>query len=321
MNKPYRTFPWKITKDRQTTNSKCKRMALLVLLEEKAKNTQRDAKQQIFSFEKSKKLCQELFLKKIRRALVSVITSSDEVEKILRSLCLDCQRRYETNPLRILDCSRCPKNFVFPAYHECWTDENQNYVKELNKLLDKFSFPYQYNYQLVRGLDYYTGLLFEINLGQEKSLLGGGRYGQLFQQLERIDLPAMGFAIGIDRLVSYCEKNNLLKINNKVDIFFLILVPAVCSNILLWKKELENSFLVDYNLNFKKKYNLPTLISHYQPRLLIIVDEKEKILIKDCYRQENFLVERDQLVKWVSSYLIKKHSKKKYYGKCTRMSG
>jgi histidyl-tRNA synthetase len=106
-------------------------------------------------------------------------------------------------------------------------------LAQLNQLLNDNKFPYCYDYYLVRGLDYYTGLVFEINLGQEKSLLGGGRYGQLFQQLGRIDLPAMGFAIGIDRLVSYCEKNNLLKINNKVDIFFLILVPTVCSNILL----------------------------------------------------------------------------------------
>jgi histidyl-tRNA synthetase len=76
-------------------------------------------------------------------------------------------------------------------------------------------------------LDYYTGLVFEINLDSEKAVLGGGRYDQLFQQLGGVDLPAAGFAIGIDRLVNYCEKNQLLKIKSQVDIFFLLLDMAI----------------------------------------------------------------------------------------------
>lgn len=71
----------------------------------------------------------------------------------------------------------------------------------------------------MRGLDYYTGLIFEVDLGTEKALLGGGRYDKLYQELGGINAPAAGFAIGIERLVDYLEKE-LLKVNNKVDIFF-----------------------------------------------------------------------------------------------------
>ncbi|CAG8791017.1 18778_t:CDS:2, partial [Racocetra persica] len=96
-------------------------------------------------------------------------------------LCDDCRRRAEENPLRILD------------YHDYW--------QELQQILTRFNFPYQVNHHLVRGLDYYTGLVFEIDLGEEKAVLGGGRYDQLFQQLGGIALPAAGFAIGIDRRI------------------------------------------------------------------------------------------------------------------------
>jgi len=66
----------------------------------------------------------------------------------------------------------------------------------------------------VRGLDYYTGLIFEVSLEGEKALLGGGRYDKLYQKLGNIDAPAIGFAVGIERLVNYLEEKNLWKIDN-----------------------------------------------------------------------------------------------------------
>ncbi|MEG7978444.1 MAG: ATP phosphoribosyltransferase regulatory subunit [Mollicutes bacterium UO1] len=86
-------------------------------------------------------------------------------------------------------------------------------MKELNNNLDKFNLPYQYDYLLVRGLDYYTGLIFEVSLAGEKALLGGGRYDHLYQKLGNVDAPAIGFAVGIERLVNYLEEKNLWKIN------------------------------------------------------------------------------------------------------------
>jgi histidyl-tRNA synthetase len=74
-------------------------------------------------------------------------------------------------------------------------------------------------------LDYYTGLVFEVSLGTEKAVLGGGRYDNLYQELGNINTPAAGFAIGIERLVDYLEKEKLLKVDNKVDILFLAIAP------------------------------------------------------------------------------------------------
>jgi histidyl-tRNA synthetase len=88
----------------------------------------------------------------------------------------------------------------------------------------------------VRGLDYYTGLVFEIYLpGEQKALLGGGRYDKLYQEIGNIDVPAIGFALGIERLVDYLESSQQGKelVNNKVDIFFLVCDPKSYLNVMV----------------------------------------------------------------------------------------
>lgn len=130
------------------------------------------------------------------------------IEQNNPDLCEICQVRYQTNPLRILDCLTCKNKSSYPSYQEVWSEEDSNYIKKLNNDLDKFDLPYQYDYFLVRGLDYYTGLIFEVSLAGEKALLGGGRYDKLYQRLGGIDAPAIGFAIGIERLVNYLEENS-----------------------------------------------------------------------------------------------------------------
>jgi len=129
------------------------------------------------------------------------------VEKTNLNLCEDCQRRYITNPLRILDCLLCNIRFHFPSYKNAWSDRDNDYVNELGRVLDEFKLPYEYNYHLVRGLDYYTGLVFEISLKGEKALLGGGRYDKLYSEIGNIEIPALGFAVGIERLVNYLESS------------------------------------------------------------------------------------------------------------------
>lgn len=149
------------------------------------------------------------------------------VEKNKPDLCEDCQRRYQTNPLRILDCLLCQSKSSYPSYREVWNEKDNKYVNELNQILTKFNFPHQYDYFLVRGLDYYTGLVFEVDLGTEKAILGGGRYDNLYQETGNINAPAVGFAIGIERLANYLESSQLLEVNKSVDVFFLATSPEV----------------------------------------------------------------------------------------------
>jgi len=231
------------------------------------------------------------------------------IEKNKPDLCADCQRRYQTNPLRILDCLICKNKTSYPSYKNAWNEQDKNYINELDQFLDKFNLPYQYDYFLVRGLDYYTGLIFEVDLGTEKALLGGGRYDKLYQELGGINAPAAGFAIGIERLVDYLEKE-LLKVNNKVDIFFFTSSAEAYLDIFVWKEELTKFPLtIDYNLEIRKIKTLSKIIDYYQPKILVILGEKElkskKIVIKDCQKRQEFLVEKEKVVKWIINYLQK----------------
>jgi histidyl-tRNA synthetase len=93
-----------------------------------------------------------------------------------------------------------------PSYRDFLTKSDLIYLEELNELLNKLEINHHYNENLVRGLDYYTGIVFELLLVEdsEKSvILGGGRYDNLFQRLGEVNFPAAGFALGIDRLVNY----------------------------------------------------------------------------------------------------------------------
>jgi histidyl-tRNA synthetase len=220
-------------------------------------------------------------------------------------LCENCQERYQNNPLRILDCSICKKKTSFPSYKEVWDEKDKKYVAELDLLLKKFKFPCNYDYSLVRGLDYYTGLVFEVSLGENKALLGGGRYDKLYQEIGGVDAPALGFAIGIDRLINYLEtsglSSKLLADFNKIDVFFFLSVPDFYPDVLDWKEKLKKcSLTVDYNLETRKLKNFSKIVSYYQPRLLIILGEKElkteKIIIKDCFEKKDLLVEKKDLL-------------------------
>ena len=127
-------------------------------------------------------------------------------------LCDDCKNRYEKNPLRLLDCKieSCKKIFEKPEVQEVINsdficDECAEHYTELKLYLNKMGVHYTENKLLVRGLDYYNRTVFEIksnNLGSQNAVCGGGRYDSLVVQLGGEDTPAVGFAMGMERLIS-----------------------------------------------------------------------------------------------------------------------
>ena len=124
----------------------------------------------------------------------------------LRDLCEDCQRRSATNPLRVFDCkSKTCQDLLtqVPAISDQLCDTCQQHEHRVLELLEHFHIPYRKNPRLVRGLDYYTRTAFEVvttQLGAQDAVAGGGRYNGLIKELGGPDLPAIGFAIGEERL-------------------------------------------------------------------------------------------------------------------------
>ncbi len=134
-----------------------------------------------------------------------------EIQNFLRSrrdrLCEDCQRRLETNPLRVFDCKNeeCQAQLTdAPVVLDFLCADCRRHFDRVKSLLDGVRLPYSVNPRMVRGLDYYTRTAFEVvagELGAQNAVCGGGRYDGLAQEIGGPSVPAIGFAIGVERLV------------------------------------------------------------------------------------------------------------------------
>ncbi len=129
-----------------------------------------------------------------------------EAQKI--KLCQNCRERLTANPMRILDCKedKCIQLTTHaPQSIDYLDQESRDHFKHLLEYLDELELPYSINARLVRGLDYYTNTVFEIRSidkdGKNYSLGGGGRYNRLIESLGGEPTPAIGFGLGLDRIV------------------------------------------------------------------------------------------------------------------------
>lgn len=125
------------------------------------------------------------------------------------TLCADCQRRLETNPLRVLDCKNEQCQSVAraaPDIHGSLCDGCRGHFEDVKRLLSALDIPFEVDARLVRGLDYYTRTTFEFIasdpvLGTAGTVAGGGRYDKLVKSLGGPDTPAVGFGLGLERVV------------------------------------------------------------------------------------------------------------------------
>jgi histidyl-tRNA synthetase len=123
------------------------------------------------------------------------------------SFCEDCQRKVETNPLRIFDCKSVDCQAALakaPVVLNFLCPECQGHFEELKNLLDDLHVSYAINPRMVRGLDYYTRTAFEVvagELGAQNAVSGGGRYDALAEEIGGPAVPGIGFAIGMERLI------------------------------------------------------------------------------------------------------------------------
>jgi histidyl-tRNA synthetase len=140
-------------------------------------------------------------------------------------LCPDCQRRLDVNPLRILDCKNenC-KEFSqhAPVMIDNLCSECQSHFESVKETLSIIGTPYVLNPRIVRGLDYYTRTVFEVTtdeLGSQNAVGAGGRYDRLVEELEGPPTPAIGFAVGMERMILLHEKKFPEGFRKEVDVF------------------------------------------------------------------------------------------------------
>jgi histidyl-tRNA synthetase len=136
-----------------------------------------------------------------RDSLVSFIESVED------EICEDCKRRKSTNPIRVLDCKneKCQSLYTnAPKLINSLCEGCESDFSKLKKILDDNNIAYEIDTNLVRGLDYYSKTAFEFvsdNIGSQSAIAGGGRYDRLVEFLDGRATPAVGFAMGIERLM------------------------------------------------------------------------------------------------------------------------
>ena len=174
----------------------------------------------------------------------------------LNELCNDCKIRYEKNPLRILDCKNenCQKILEKDEIKEIILkdyicDECKEHFSELKNYLDELNIRYSVNKMLVRGLDYYNRTVFEIKseaLGSQSAVCGGGRYDGLVEMLGGTSTPAIGFAMGVERLYNLVNKITPQKTD------FFVVSNNTKEAIKLSQKLRQNNKSVEFDLQKRK---------------------------------------------------------------------
>jgi histidyl-tRNA synthetase len=215
--------------------------------------------------------------KRYREALVEFFEAKKE------KLSADSVSRLQTNPLRILDSKDKGDIEVIkdaPLLSEYLDDESIAHFDAVKSQLDNLKIPYEIDPLLVRGLDYYNHTVFEFRstaLGSQDSFGGGGRYDGLFEQLGGKSMPAVGFAMGVERLMIILEDLGVFeKLTDEVDAYIIQADDSVkeyCDSISLKLREMGLSVTMDLkHRKFKAQF---THANKINAKFALIVGEDE----------------------------------------------
>lgn len=230
-------------------------------------------------------------------------------EPYLDTLCDDCKVRYHKNPLRILDCKvdnglECMKNA--PRMLDYLNDESKQHFEQVKHYLDILEIPYEVNPNIVRGLDYYTHTVFEVEadiegFGSQNVLCGGGRYDGLVEMLDGPSTPGVGFALGLERLLTALEfeKIDLLG-ESGIDIYVIPMDDTKEYTIRITNILRMNGFNVDtdmMNRNIKGNFKQADRLNAKYVMIIGSEELNSQILtIKDNKTQEEFKIKEENLI-------------------------
>ena len=235
--------------------------------------------------------------------------------KYIDTMCDDCKRRINTNPLRILDC-KVDANHVAnknaPSIKEYLSSESKEYFNNVLKTLDTLKVPYVVNDKLVRGLDYYTDTVFEFKIKGHGELdgitvCGGGKYANMIKDMCGVDVSGIGYAFGIERAVSIMNSLNLwderLKKANNVTAIFGLDDQSKLEALKVASDLREKGILteIDYSSNsMKSQFKLS---ERCNARYIVIIGENERnsgiYTVKDTINKTQESVRKEDLVKYL----------------------
>ncbi len=201
------------------------------------------------------------------------------LENQAKELCEDCIRRSKTNPLRIFDCKQEKCRSILklaPLIKHYWCPECSKHLGEVLDFLEIFEIPFVINPYLVRGLDYYVRTTFEIiaqGLGAQNTVAAGGRYDGLSKVLGGPDLPGVGMAVGMERLLLLLDKDDY---SDRLQLFIAALGREAREEAVEWLKEFrDNNISVQISYEDKSLKAQLKQADRLKARYVLIVGEKE----------------------------------------------
>jgi len=236
---------------------------------------------------------------------------SDKIDK----LCPDCKSRLVRNPLRILDCKveTCHELALkAPNIHEFLCDTCKNHFQGVQSYLEDLHIPTRLNPMMVRGLDYYVQTTFEAvsgNLGAQNAVAGGGRYDGLVKQLGGPDIPGIGYAMGMERLIMILQDIRKEPLSWPCDLFIATLGDkARRYGITLASKIRKEGKVCEFSYEPKSLKALMKLANRLNARFTAIIGEdelqrKEIVLRNMATREQTTLPVDDTLTEKITGLL------------------
>ncbi len=232
-------------------------------------------------------------------------------------LCADCQRRMVRNPLRVLDCKvETCRQVVnrMPAIQNHLCQSCRDNFQDIQQALQQENISFTVDKFLVRGLDYYTQAVFEIkseNLGAQDAVAAGGRYDKLVKELGGPDLPAVGFALGIERVIEVLKKQRTgTLMETWVDIYFALLGKQAQQEAFNIIRDLRQGGLkVEAGLEDKSLKSQMRQADQDKAKLTVIIGEEEIMkgiaLVRDMQTKEQKEIKLNDLSCYLKELKIK----------------
>lgn len=234
----------------------------------------------------------------------------------INDLCEDCKERLEKNPLRILDCKIDGDKDIIknaPKTIDYLNEESLNRYNKLKEYLDLLEISYEEDVRLVRGLDYYNHVVFEVYADVPEygdlALGGGGRYNGLMEVLGGPKVPAVGFAMGYDRTLFAIEASGInIPINDSIDAYVMYVSNGEKETAAYLTQNLRmNGFITETDLLNKGLKGEFKSADRFNAKYLIILNDEDlkdmKVNVKDNRTKEEEKVAINDLVDYLDMHM------------------
>lgn len=234
----------------------------------------------------------------------------------INELCDDCKRRFETNPLRILDCKIDAEGDILknaPRTADYLNEDSLNRYNKLKEELDLLEINYEEDFNLVRGLDYYNHIVFEVNVKIDGlntlAIGGGGRYNNLVENLGGPSVPAVGFAIGYDRLMLCLDAVDVnIPIKDSVDAYIMYVSDTEKETAAYLAQNLRlNGIITEMDYMNKGMKGMFKSADRFKAKYLIMLNDKDledmRVNVKDNVTKEEEKVNINDLADYLDMKL------------------